>query len=190
MGKNNSTSVTTSRNYRYEDTVLPNGPLIIDLLTDTNTSAGNLSNESRRTSLEYEPRIFVSSETKACRFHVTRLTVLSVHGDGTWKLEWWSERTCVYTNWIRQKFLSASTSLQRQGSCCTGACFPKETNEMRAFCHPSTNSSRMLPSKVNRSPLSRFRSARPFTPSATRSSKPWRQASSLSGARRPRSQTM
>jgi len=44
-----STSVTTSRNYRYEDTVLPNGPLIIDLLTDTNTSAGNRSNESRRT---------------------------------------------------------------------------------------------------------------------------------------------
>jgi len=45
MGKHNSTSVTACSNYRYEDTVLRNAPQIIHLLTDTNTSAGHLSNE-------------------------------------------------------------------------------------------------------------------------------------------------
>ena len=45
MGKHNSTSVTACSNNRFEDTVLRNAPHIIHLLTDTETSAGHVSNE-------------------------------------------------------------------------------------------------------------------------------------------------
>jgi len=42
----------------------------------------------------------------------------------------------VYTNWIRQKFLSASTSLQRQGSCWCRSLRPKRDLRNACFLSP------------------------------------------------------